>query len=332
MKKLVCLGIESTAHNFGIGIVDSQGKILSNIKDSYTTKSGGIIPTEAAKHHERVKEKVLSEALKKAKIKLSDINLIAFSQGPGLAPCLLQGMRLAKKLANELKKPLVPVNHCIAHLEIGKLLTKAKDPVLLYVSGGNTQIIAYASGKYRIFGETLDIGVGNFIDSFARHIGLGFPGGPKISEIAKKSNKFIELPYSVKGMDVAFSGLLTNLKQKYDRKNKVEDLAYSLQEVSFAMLVEVSERAMAHLNKKELLLGGGVACNSRLQEMCRVMCKERQSKSYCQPTDVLVDNAAMIAWLGILMFKSGQKVSVGKISSADIKPFERTDDVRIGWL
>jgi len=328
-RKLLCLGIESTAHTFGVAVVDSKGKILSNVKDSYITEKGGIVPLEAAKHHEKVKDRVLNEALAQAKVTLNDIDIIAFSQGPGLAPCLLQGLHLAKKLARELKKPLVPVNHCIAHLEIGRKLCKCKDPVLLYCSGANTQVISYASGKYRIFGETLDLGVGNFIDSFARKIGLGFPGGPKIAALADKSNEFIELPYSVKGMDVSFSGMLTNLEQKYDKGARIEDLSFSLQEHAFAMLVEVSERAMAHLRKRELLLGGGVACNNRLQEMAGVMCQEREARFYCPPASVLVDNAAMIAWTGIIMFNAGNKIST---ETADIKPYERTDDVTVNWL
>lgn len=329
MKRLRCLGIESTAHTFGIGIVSSHGEILANVKEVYTTSHGGIVPVEAAKHHDAVKDKVLEQALDEAKINLNAIDAIAYSSGPGLPPCLLRGLNLAKELAKQTKKPLVPVNHCIAHLEIGKMLCKCKDPVMLYVSGANTQIISYASGYYRIFGETLDIGIGNFIDSFARYVGIGFPGGPKIAELATKSNTLIQLPYSVKGMDVSFSGLLTNLKQKYNQGFKLEDLSFSLQEHAFAMLVEVSERAMAHLKKNELLLGGGVACNTRLQEMCKVMCSERGAKFYCPPTQVLVDNGAMIAWLGILMLKAGQTVSIAK---ANIKPYERTDEVEAKWL
>lgn len=327
---MICLGIESTAHTFGVSVM-KDNQILSNVKDSYVTEKGGIIPNEAAKHHEKVKYNVVEQALREAGIKLEQVELIAFSQAPGLAPCLIQGLKLAKELSSRVKVPVVPVNHCIAHLEIGRLMTKAKDPVLLYVSGANTQVIAYISGKYRIFGETLDTGVGNFIDTFARYCGLGFPGGPKIAELAEKSRNLVELPYTVKGMDVAFSGLLTNLKQKYDKKYKIEDLSYSLQEYAFAMLVEVAERAMAHLSKKELLLGGGVACNKRLQEMCEIMCKERQAKFFCPPASVLVDNSAMIAWTGILMFKAGQYVSQEKISSLDINPAERTDDVVVRW-
>src|SRR3989338_1721935 len=279
------LGIESTAHTFGIGIVDKE-KILVNIKDSYTTEKGGIIPVEAAKHHEKVADSLFQKAIIEAKINMKDIDAIAFSQSPGLAPCLLVGMRFAKKKAIELKIPIIPVNHCLAHLEIGRV-TGARDPVLLYASGANTQIIAYAAGKYLVFGETLDMGVGNFIDTFARYAGIGFPGGPKIAELAEKAkqekgeNAYIELPYSIKGMDVAFSGMLTKLRQMLEsKKYKLEDLSFSLQETAFAMLVEASERALAHTGKKEILLGGGVACNKRLQEMCKIMCEERNCKFF----------------------------------------------------
>jgi len=331
---MLCLGIESTAHTFGIAVVDGKGKVLSNEKDSFTTEKGGMIPNEVAEHHRRVCNDVLGKALEKAKITIQDIDLISFSNSPGLAPSLIVGMNFAKQLSLQKTKnttkniPVVGVNHCIAHLEIGRLLTKAKDPVLLYASGANTQIIAYAGKKYRIFGETLDIGVGNFIDSFARYIGLGFPGGPKIYELALKGKHLIDLPYCVKGMDVAFSGILTNLKTKYDsKKYSVEDLAFSLQEVVFAMLVETAERAMAHCNKKELLLGGGVACNKRLQEMCQIMCKERKAKCFIPENQFLVDNAAMIAWQGILQKKNATK----DLTKLDIKPYERTDDVKVDW-
>ncbi len=333
---VIVLGIESTAHTFGVAVV-KNGKILSNVRDAYTTQKGGIIPMEAAKHHETVKSVLYEKALEEAKIKEKDIELIAFSQGPGLAPCLLQGLNFMKELAMKLKVSVVPVNHCVAHLEIGKI-TGAKDPVLLYASGANTQVIAYASGKYRVFGETLDIGIGNFIDTFAREAGMGFPGGPKIQELAEKAKEkdnganYIELPYSVKGMDIALSGLLTNLKQKFKSgKYTVEDLAFSLQETAFAMLIEVSERALAHTGKKELLLGGGVACNTRLQEMAKIMCEERGARFFVPENSLLVDNAAMIAFTGEIMFNKGIKVSGKEIEKLDILPRQRTDDVIVSW-
>jgi N6-L-threonylcarbamoyladenine synthase len=326
----VVLGIESTAHTFGIGIV-KNGKIIANIKDTYTTTSGGIIPKESAKHHSNVKEKIYSEALEKAGISEKEIDAIAFSQGPGLAPCLLEGLKFAKELAFKLKKPIVPVNHCISHLEIGKI-TNAKDAVMLYVSGANTQIIAYSANKYRIFGETLDLGVGNFIDTFARLLDLGFPGGPMIQKLATQGKNYVELPYVVKGMDISLSGILTNLKQKFStKKYSKEDLSYSMQETVFAMLIETAERALAHTGKKELLLGGGVACNTRLQEMCKTMCEERGAKLFVPENSLLVDNGAMIAFLGEIMFDKGIKIGYDKIDELDIKPRQRTDEVEVKW-
>ena len=324
------LGIESTAHTFGVAVV-KNGKILSNCKRVFTTEKGGMIPIDVAKFHVNNKNEIYFEALGEAKIDEKEIDAIAFSQAPGLAPCLIEGMKFVKELSRKLKVPLVGVNHCVAHLEIGKT-TGARDPVLLYASGANTQVIAYASGKYRVFGETLDIGIGNFIDTFARYAGIGFPGGPKIQELAEGGDKYIELPYSVKGMDIALSGILTNLKQKLESGNyDLKDLAFSLQETVFAMLVEVAERALAHTGKKELLLGGGVACNKRLQEMCKIMCKERGAKMFVPENSLLVDNAAMIAYLGEIMFKKGIKFEGNEIDKLDILPRQRTDDVEVSW-
>lgn len=326
---MIVLGIESTAHTFGIGIV-KNGKVLSNVKRSFSTKKGGMIPTEVAKHHFENKNEVYFEALDKAGLKDNKIDVIAFSQGPGLAPCLIEGMKFVKELSKKLNKSVVGVNHCIAHLEIGKL-TGAKNPVMLYASGANTQVIAYEAGKYRVFGETLDIGVGNFIDNFARYAGIGFPGGPAIEKLAKNGKKLIELPYKVKGMDIALSGILTNLKQKLDSgKYKLENLSYSLQEFVFSMLIEIAERALAHTGKKELLLGGGVACNSRLQEMAKIMCKERGAKFFCPEKNLLVDNGAMIAYLGEIMYKNKSNVFIN-LDKLDIKPRQRTDDINVKW-
>ena len=354
----IILGIESTAHTFGIGIV-KNGKILSNIRSMYSVEKGGIIPVDSAKHHREIAEEIYNKSLKEANIEEKDIDAVAFSQGPGLAPCLIEGIKFTKKIAKKLNAPIIPVNHCVAHLEIGAI-TGATDAVLLYCSGANTQVISYASGKYRVFGETLDIGVGNFIDNFARYVGIGFPCGPKIEQLAKESKNYIELPYKVKGMDVAFSGILTNLKQKLEAQIKslqsnprppsprnqllnkkpisnlkedytIADLSYSLQETAFAMLVEVAERALAHIGKKELLLGGGVACNFRLKEMCKIMCEERGARFFCPSRDLLVDNGAMIAYLGEIMFNKGIKFFPKDFDKVDILSRQRTDDVVVRW-
>ncbi|MBD3309970.1 bifunctional N(6)-L-threonylcarbamoyladenine synthase/serine/threonine protein kinase [Candidatus Woesearchaeota archaeon] len=329
MGKDISIGIESTAHTFGVGIADSEGRLLANVKDSYTTESGGIVPAQAAEHHVKVCSQVVKDALKTAGINPQDIDIVAFSQSPGLGHTLRIGAMAARSLSALWKKPIIGVNHCIAHLEIGNMLTDCTDPVLLYVSGANTQVIAYEGGKYRIFGESLDGGIGNFLDSFARELGLGFPGGPKLYELSLKAKSFIELPYVVKGMDVSFGGILTNLKQKLaSGKYSKADLAYSVQETVFAMMLEVSERAMAHCNKEELLLGGGVACNKRLQEMAKNMCGERGSRCCILSNEFNVDNGAMIAWLGLLEYNAGVRM---KLEDTDIRPYERTDDVDVTW-
>ena len=326
---MICLGIETTAHTFGVGIANDKKEILANVIDAFTTESGGIIPFQAAEHHVDECDKVTKQALEKAGLTLKDIDVISFSQAPGIGNCLRVGAMFARTLAKLNDIPLVGVNHCIAHLEAGDLATESKDPVLLYVSGANTQVIAYEAGKYRIFGETLDIGVGNLLDAFARHIGIGFPGGPKIEKLAAQSKNYIELPYAVKGMDVSFGGILTNLKTKYNTgKYSKEDLAYSLQETIFAMLLEVAERAMAHCKKDELLLGGGVACNARLVEMAEKMCADRGAKCFVPPKGLLIDNGAMIAWHGIISYKAGNTLTT---EESYIKPYERTDDVEVNW-
>lgn len=323
------LGIESTAHTFGVAVLDWDGNILSNIKDSYTTEDGGMIPMEVKKHHEKCSGEVYQKALRDAGIREEDIEAIAFSNAPGLAPCLLVGMEFAKVLAKQLGVPLVSVNHCVAHLEIGEACG-ASDPVMLYASGANTQVIAYQAGKYRVFGETLDLGVGNFIDTIGRTMKLGFPAGPKIEKLAEEyEGGLLDLPYSVKGMDVSFSGMQTKIRNLLGKGEDKDRIAYSMQETVFAMLVEVAERALAHTGKKELLLGGGVACNSRLQQMCRMMCEERGCKFFVPDKSLLVDNAGMIGYLGLKMFKTG--LGTEDYDSVDIAPRERTDEVEVCW-
>jgi universal protein Kae1 len=324
-----CLGIESTAHTFGCGIVTFDGKILANAKDAFTTEQGGMIPNEVARHHEDVKERVLQDALKQAGIALKDISLIAYSRGPGLTPKILGvGQRMAIALARQLGVPLAGANHSVAHLTIGNLVTGAKDPVYLYVSGPNTQVIALAGGRYRIFGETLDTGLGNMLDKFARDAGLGFPGGPKIEQLAV-GGKYAELPYAVKGMDVSFSGVLTKAQQLLKQGTAVQDLCFSLQETCFAMLAEVAERALAHTGKKELLLIGGVAANKRLGQMLNIMCSERGATFFAVPLQYSGDQGVMIAWQGVLQHKAGESRTP---EQTDIAPHERTDEVDVTWV
>ncbi len=340
---MLCLGIESTAHTFGIGIASDKGEILANCKSVYKPPEGwGIKPIDAANHHKEVAEKVLSEALEKSGKKLEDIDFLAFSQGPGLPPCLRVGKDFILGLAKETGKKIIGVNHPCAHIEIAKLTTNCKDPVILYVSGANTQIISLVDKYYRVFGEVQDIGIGNALDKFAREVGIGFPGGPEIERLANSARhwsadqcqpsheKYIELPYVVKGMDLSFTGIVTEATRKIKSGYKKEDVCFSLQETTFAMLTEVTERALAHTGKQEVLLTGGVAANKRLQEMLGIMCKERGAKFFACPKEYSGDNGAMIACVGILAHKSDCRTFDPKTD--DINPTWRIDEVEIRWI
>jgi len=329
-----CLGIESTADDFSVGIVTFKGKVLANIISAYISEEGGIHPREAARHHAVAANKTIREAFEKAGIKPQDLTVIAFSQGPGLGPCLRTGATVARALASYLDVPLVGVNHCVAHIEIGKLATKVKDPITLYVSGGNTIVSAFDSGRYRIFGETLDIALGNCLDVFAREAGLrqreGMPFGAVVEKLASKGKKLVLLPYTVKGMDMSFSGLLTAVVNLLKRgEYRLEDLCYSLQETAFSMVTEVTERALAHTEKKEVLLTGGVAANRRLQSMIEAIAEEHDAKFQVVPKQFALDNGAMIAWTGVLAYKHG---IVTPIEKSFVKLRWRLDRVEVPWV
>ena len=328
LPRKLCLGIESTAHTFSVGIMAFSGEILSVINDTYVPKSGGLHPREVAEHHMQNFTVTLNKALKTAKIRWQDINLIAFSQGPGLGPCLRVGATIARALHFSLKVPLVGVNHCVAHVEIGRLLNNVEDPLTLYVSGGNTIVSAFEAGRYRIFGETLDLAVGNMIDMFAREVGLPHPGGPKIEKLAQESKSYLPLPYVVKGMDLSFSGLLTAAKKLVQEGKPLTDVSFSLQEVAFAMLTEVTERALAHTKKKDVLLTGGVAVNKRLQEMVKWIAINQGSRFHVVSPHLAGDNGAMIAWAGIEQFLA---IGPTDLNASTINPKVRMDEVPIPW-
>lgn len=334
LNEMYCLGIESTADDFGVGISTNKGEIIANISDGYIPEEGGIHPREAARHHSKVASEVLDQSFNKAGIKPADLGLIAFAQGPGLGPCLRTGATVARALASYLDIPLVGVNHSVAHIEIGKLKTNANDPVTLYVSGGNTIISAFNSGKYRIFGETLDIALGNCLDVFSREAGLkqtiAIPLGAVLENIAKEGKNLITLPYVVKGMDVSFSGLLTAaLNLLHQKKHSIKDLCYSLQETTFAMVSEVTERALAHTEKTGILLTGGVAANKRLQQMLSIIAQDHGKNFNVVPKEFATDNGAMIAWTGLLAYKNG---IVTPIEKSMVKLKWRLDRVDIPWV
>ena len=325
---MLALGIEGTAHTIGVGIVDEQCRVLANVYDMVRPEKGGIHPREAANHHAELAAPMIRKALETAGVGFDELDVVTFSQGPGLGPCLRTVATAARSHSITMGNPLDADTHCDPHISIGRGLTGCEDPALLYVSGGNTQVIAYARGRYRVFGETLDIGIGNMLDKFGREVGLPFPGGPRLEKLALSGNQLLPLPYSVKGMDVAFSGMLTAALALRKAGARLEDIAFSIQEVAFAMLTEVTERAMAHVGKDEVLLGGGVARNRRLQAMVGRMAADRGAKMFVPPGDLCIDNGAMIAWTGLLMHRAGIRTAL-KDSVVDQR--FRTDEVAVTW-
>lgn len=299
---MLSLGIESTAHTFSCAVIEKNGKktrILSDIRKIYRPPEGeGIHPREASRHHAENSPNVLSECINKSQIKINDLDIISYAAGPGLGPCLRIGAIVARSLASYYNIPIYPVNHALGHIELGKMLTGAKDPLVLLVSGGHTMILAFLSNKWRVFGETLDITVGQLLDQVGRHAGFASPCGPKIEELASSSKHYVPLPYVVKGNDVSFSGLLSATKRIIPKG--IESACFSLQETAFSMLGEAVERALSFTEKKELLVVGGVAANKRLSDILTSICKRHGCKFFVAPKEYAGDCGSQISWLGIL--------------------------------
>ena len=334
---MLCLGIESTAHTFGCSVMEDDpldikiGKVLSDKRAIYKAQEGsGIHPREASRHHTEKSAEVLMSSLEEAKITIKDVDIIAYSAGPGLGPCLRIGAVIARTLSTFYKKPLIPVNHALGHIELGMLLTRAMDPLVLLVSGGHTMILAFSKNRWRVFGETLDITIGQLLDQLGRSLGLASPCGDKIEQLAIGSEKYLRLPYNVKGNDVSFSGLLTYAKKlTLDKKNAYSDICYSVQETAFAMLTETIERAMSFTDKKEMMVVGGVAANKRLIHMLEIACKRQNAKICICPIRFAGDNGVQIAWTGMLYYNRTRKgISV---EESFIRQSWRVDSVDVYW-
>jgi len=334
------LGFEGSANKLGIGIVRGDGTILSNLRVTYITPPGtGFMPAQTARHHRSKIIALTKQVLKESGVTPNMLSCLAYTRGPGMGGPLTSVAVVVRILSQLWNKPIVPVNHCIAHIEMGRLATNCNNPVVLYVSGGNTQVIAYSAKRYRIFGETIDIAVGNCLDRFARVVNLSNDPSPgyNIEQMAKQGRKLMELPYTVKGMDVSFSGILTSVEaHAKDALQKgectVADLCYTLQETIFAMLVEITERALAHCGSNQVLIVGGVGCNIHLQEMMQKMLNQREPPGVlCGMDDrYCVDNGAMIAWTGLLQFWSAGSKGIA-LDKSDCTQRFRTDAVLTTW-
>ena len=322
------LGIESTAHTFAIGVVSIDGSEILNFSHTYVPKVGGIHPREASEHHVKVAPELLRRTLQYIKKEGGKIVALGFSRGPGLGPCLRVGATLARALAIRFSVPLFGVHHAIAHIEIAKKLTGLREPLAVLVSGGHTVIASKEGERYRVWGETLDISLGNLIDMFMRAAGYSSPAGPICEKLANETDEYIEIPYVVKGTDLSYSGILSVLKEKLEQGIDIRVLCRSLQETAFAMLCEVVERALAHSEKKEILLCGGVANNKRLQEMLKFVAEEYKAK-FAVPNKWNGDNGAMIAYTTLLYYKSN--ATPLKVEESYVLPLWRLDQVTLPY-
>ncbi|SEH16320.1 bifunctional N6-L-threonylcarbamoyladenine synthase / protein kinase Bud32 [Natronorubrum sediminis] len=342
------LGIEGTAWAASAALYDSESDDVYIQSDAYEPDSGGIHPREAAEHMHEAIPRVVADVLEHARETAdsaseprvtdgsdrsssrqrdSPIDAVAFSQGPGLGPCLRIVGTAARTLSQTLSVPLVGVNHMVAHLEIGRHTAEFDSPVCLNASGANAHLLAYRNGRYRVLGETMDTGVGNAIDKFTRHVGWSHPGGPKVEQAAT-DGEYVDLPYVVKGMDFSFSGIMSAAKQASDDGTPLEDVCFSLQENVFAMLTEVSERALSLTGSDELVLGGGVGQNARLREMLEDMCDQRGADFHAPKPRFLRDNAGMIAVLGAKMYNAGETIA---LEDSRVDPNYRPDQVPVTW-
>ncbi|MDS0282414.1 bifunctional N(6)-L-threonylcarbamoyladenine synthase/serine/threonine protein kinase [Haloarcula onubensis] len=301
--------------------------------DAYQPDSGGIHPREAAEHMGEQIPQVVETAIAHAEERAAadgtaaPIDAVAFSRGPGLGPCLRIVATAARAVAQRFDVPLVGVNHMVAHLEVGRHRSGFDSPVCLNASGANAHVLGYRNGRYRVLGETMDTGAGNAIDKFTRHVGWQHPGGPKVERHAR-DGEYHPLPYVVKGMDFSFSGIMSAAKQAVDEDVPVDDVCRGLEETIFGMLTEVSERALSLTGADELVLGGGVGQNERLQRMLGEMCEQRGADFHAPENRFLRDNAGMIAMLGAKMYAAGDTLA---IADSAIDSNFRPDEVEVRW-
>lgn len=339
---MLILGIEGSANKLGIAILENENVLFNERKTFFNQPGEGFRPVELVEHHTKNILSLIKQSLIKTNKKLNEIELVAYTRGPGIAGALNVCAVVARIIAIELNIKIIGVNHCIAHIEMGKFVTGLKNPVVLYASGANTQIICYNKesndtnkniGRYYVLGEALDIAVGNCIDRIGRLLKISNDPSPgyNIEQKAKMGKQFYKIPIPIKGMDISCSGVVAYLEQFLKGKELtdelINDICYSLQENLFAALTEVTERAMSLYKSNEILIVGGVGCNERLQGMIKIMAEERGAVVGKMDDRFCVDNGAMIAYTGFLMFNGlGDKVE-----ECDVTQRFRTETVKVYW-
>jgi len=312
---MIVLGIETSCDETAAAVC-KNGKIISNIVSQQVIheKFGGVVPEIASREHDFLLNQVVDRAIEEANIRISDLNAIGVTQGPGLSGTLLTGISFAKGLALGLGIQIIPINHLEGHIFANFLAQPDLEyPFLcLLVSGGHTQIWQIKNiNSYILLGETRDDAAGEAFDKGARILGLGYPGGPKIEKKAKKGDPFkIDFPRILldkKSLDFSFSGLKTSLLYYFDKfeetsKINVSDIAASYQMAIVETLIEKVKRALEKTNYKRCVIAGGVAANTLLREKIKEV---NPGTDFVFPDlSFCTDNAAMISFLSEIKLKS----------------------------
>lgn len=327
METLI-LGIESSCDETAAAVVKDGKKLLSNIVSSQIDIHnifGGVVPEIASRKHTETIIEVVNRSLNEASSSLDDIKAIAVTEGPGLIGSLLIGISTAKTLCFALDKPLVGVNHLEAHISAIHLQDEISFPfVALIVSGGHTNL--YLVNDYldfRLLGNTRDDAAGEAFDKAAKVLGLGYPGGVEIDRRAKNGDPTaisFPRPLKDKSSDFSFSGLKTSLinfvnNNGVDSDNELNDICASFQEAIVETLIEKTLAAAKKHKVKNVLIAGGVACNSRLRQLSKERIDASGIKVYIPAPFLCTDNAAMIASLGYYRFNNSE------LSKLDLTPY-----------
>lgn len=336
-NKTYILGIESSCDDTAAAVI-CNGKVLSNCIANQTIHEnfGGVVPELASRAHQQNIVPVVDQALKTAAIQKEQLHAIAFTRGPGLMGSLLVGTSFAKSLAFGLNIPLIEVNHMQAHIlahfidQPGK--TPPKFPFLgLTISGGHTQIVKVNHHfDMNVIGETIDDAVGEAFDKSGKLLGLGYPAGPQIDQLASQGNPkaFSFTKPKVEGLNFSFSGLKTailyfiqnNTKKDPDFvKHNLNDICASIQYTIIGILMDKLKLAVQHTGIKTIAIGGGVSANSGIRKALELAQQRHNWITFIPPFEYTTDNAAMIAIVGYLKYLENDFTSNDVTASARLK-------------
>jgi N6-L-threonylcarbamoyladenine synthase len=337
MVEPLVLGIETSCDETSIGIVRGRTLLANVIASSVEehARFGGVVPEVASRAHLEAMQPMLERALAESKVKLTDLDAISVTAGPGLIGALLVGVSAANALALALNKPLFGVNHLASHIAVDLLTHQEPErpTIALLVSGGHSSILKVSdlTSTIESLGATVDDAAGEAFDKIARLLELGFPGGPEIDKAAKiGDSKAIDFPRGLtqaKDMaehkfDFSFSGLKTAVS-RYLKSNPSfnrSDVAASFQEAVVDVLLKKSITACLETGIDSLLIAGGVAANSRLRAVAEARCEKAKIQLRIPPASLCTDNGAMVAALGSLAFSSGKLPSSLGLAASSSSP------------